>query len=85
MPSVLYIGHLAKIFISIMEGILKKIHMSDATTYESVDKKANLELCHKKRRKKNSGTNVLIYSRFMPIIAMMSPLINPIRRTQNEI
>ena len=30
-PSVLYIGRLAKILISIMEGILKKIPMNVAT------------------------------------------------------
>ena len=37
-PSVLYIGRLAKILISIMEGILEEISY-ERRDYESVDKK----------------------------------------------
>ena len=54
-PSVLYIGRLAKFLISIMEGILKKI--SYERDYESVDEKKPI-LCYV--TKKNPGTNGLI-------------------------
>ena len=46
----IYIWRLTKIFISIMEGILKIF------SYDRL-KRAYLELCHEKRRKKNPGIN----------------------------
>ena len=52
-PSVLNIGRLTKILISIEEGILKKISY-ERRANESVDEKCYLKLCHKKRRNKES-------------------------------
>ena len=63
MPSVLYVGRLAKIFTSIMEGSLKKKKKSyERCDYESVDEKSlSGAKSLKTRGKKNPGTNGLIY------------------------
>ena len=53
----------AKIFISISEGIIKKIPTSERRDYESEDKKSIiLSYVPKKKRRKNSGSKGLTVS-----------------------
>ena len=60
MPSVLYIGRLAKILISIKEGIIKK-KSYERRDYESVDEKNLFLAMLRETTKKNSCNNGLSY------------------------
>ena len=52
LPSVPYKSHLAKILISILEGIIKKKNTMSVATMSRQMKRAYPRLCHEKRRKK---------------------------------